>query len=156
MPPVAVERIAVVELVGGEGALVGDDLGGPAHHRRDQVGWMPCGLSMISSSAPNAAMVRSFSAANAFDVTIRRRVALHRADEGERAAGRPARVLDHGPPGAQQALALGALDHRQRHAVLVRAGRVGRLELHPHLGVVGAGQPREPDDGRVADGCEDA
>ena len=32
---------------------------------------MPSGLSMTSSLAPNAAIVRSFSAAKAFDVTMR-------------------------------------------------------------------------------------
>ena len=34
-------------------------------------GWIPSGLSMTSRSAPNAAMVRSFSSAKAFEVTIR-------------------------------------------------------------------------------------
>jgi hypothetical protein len=34
-------------------------------------GVMPSGLSMTSSCAPKASIVRSFSAAKAFDVTIR-------------------------------------------------------------------------------------
>ena len=58
--------------------------------------------------------------------------------------------------GLEAAGSLGALDHRERHPVLVRAGRVGCLELDPDLGHARLDDAREPHDRRVADDAEGA
>jgi hypothetical protein len=44
-----------------------------------------------------------------------------------------ARVLDDCVAGGEQTVTLGALDHRERHAVLHGARRVVVLELQPQL-----------------------
>jgi hypothetical protein len=85
-----------------------------------------------------------------------KRVALQRADEGERRARAAAGVLDDGLAGAQPARALGAFDHRQRHAVLVGARGVRALELDHDLGHSRADEFAEPRDGRMADRRKDA
>ena len=84
------------------------------------------------------------------------RVTRDGADERQRAAGAPARVLDHGLAGPEPAGALGTLDHGQCHAVLIGAGGVGGLQLHPDLGHVGLDEVRELHYGRVPDGGEHA
>src|SRR5690606_17902254 len=73
----------------------------------------------------------------------------HRKTDTGIAAGR----LDDRPAGSQSAGLLRVLDHRQRDAVLDRAGRIRALALHPYL-VVGK-QPREADVRGIADGGED-
>ena len=94
---------------------------------------MPSGLWISSTSAPNARMVRIFSGGERIRGDDPQRVALDRADERQRRAGAAAGVLDHRLARPQAPGPLGALDHRQRHAVLVRAGRVAALQLDPHL-----------------------
>jgi hypothetical protein len=70
-----------------------------------------------------------------------RAIALRPADERERGAGAAAGVLDDRRPGLEQAVALGALDHREGHPVLHRAGGVAVLELDPDLGALGRDVP---------------
>ena len=79
------------------------------------------------------------------------RVALHRTHEGERRAGASAAVFDDRLPWFQATIALRIFDHGQRHPILVRACRVGRLQLHPDLGIVIAEQPIEPNERSVTD-----
>ena len=84
------------------------------------------------------------------------RVPLDRADEGQRAAGAAAGVLDDRLAGCEATGPLCALDHGEGHPVLVRAGRVVRLELDPDLGHPRFHDPAQPDDRRGADRGEDA
>src|SRR5204863_3500065 len=83
------------------------------------------------------------------------RIALARADHGERDAGVTGRRLEDRLAGADRALLLGVLDQRAGDAVLDRAGGVVRLELgpdaHPRLGR----QALELHQRRVADGLHD-
>jgi hypothetical protein len=85
-----------------------------------------------------------------------RTVALGAADERERRAGAAAGVLDDRRPGLDQAVALGALDHREPHSVLHRTGRVAVLELDPDLGAATWDDPMQAHERRVADRAEDA
>ena len=57
------------------------------------------------------------------------RVALHRADHGQRRARAAAGELDDAHARPKRAARFGAFDHRQRHAILVRPGRVEVLQL---------------------------
>src|SRR5262249_18108563 len=78
-------------------------------------------------------------------------IALHRADEREADAGVPAgRLDDRALAGVNVAGGLGRLDHRQRDAVLHRAAGIALLALAPELGVLGADEPRQPDERRSA------
>ena len=76
------------------------------------------------------------------------------ADEGQRAARAATRVLDDRLARGQPTGAFGAGDHRPRHAVLVRAGRVAGFELDPDLGRAVLGEGAEAGDGRVPDGVQ--
>ena len=69
-------------------------------------------------------------------------IPLGAADEGEGRAGAAAGVLDDGHPRLEETVPLGALDHRERHPVLHRSGRVQVLELDPHLGAVSGASAR--------------
>ena len=112
---------------------------------------MPSGLGRSSTSAPERPHRLDLLLREGVRADDPQRVALDRADEGERAPGRPAGVLDDRWPGLEPAGALGALDHGQRHPVLVRAGRVDGLELDPDLGHAGFDEAVEPDDRCAAD-----
>ena len=116
---------------------------------------MPCGLAISSTSAPNARIVRIFSAAKASELTIRRRYPFTEHTNASELPVLPPVYSTMVSPGPDVAARLGALDHRQRHAVLVRASRVVRLELDPHLGHPGLDEARHADDRGVADGIED-
>ena len=111
---------------------------------------------MISSSAPNAAIVRSFSAANAFELTMRNGYPLTAHTNASELPVEPPVYSTTVWPGCQDAPPLGPLDHRQRHPVLVRTGRVGGFELHPHLGVVGPDEHVESHQRCVTDPAERA
>ena len=63
-------------------------------------------------------------------------IPLRPADERERRAGTSARVLDDCVAGSEEPVALGTLDHRERHPVLHRPGRVAVLELQPELSAI--------------------
>src|SRR6185369_11082891 len=78
-------------------------------------------------------------------------VALRAADESERWPGAAARVLDNGRIRLEKPVALGALDHRERHAVLHRAARIQMLQLDPDLDAVRRHEAAQPHEGRVAD-----
>src|SRR3546814_235090 len=58
--------------------------------------------------------------------------------------------LHYRAAGLQLAGAFGILDHRERDAILDRAGGIGALALVPHL-VIGAEHPAQPNMRRVAD-----
>lgn len=79
-------------------------------------------------------------------------VALELGRHGERDAGVAAGRLQDGAAGRQAAVLLRLLDHVERGAVLDRAGRVPVLQLGPDADVLGRGQPRQADQGRVAHG----
>src|SRR5262249_36468741 len=79
-------------------------------------------------------------------------VALHRAHERQADAGVAAGGLDDDAlAGADLAVALGGLDHRQGDAILDAAARVVLLALGPHLGGVGRDDAGELDERRPAD-----
>ena len=153
---IAVEHVAVPELVGREAVGLLDDLLRALHHPRDELGrdplWARDDLDLRSERAHGQ------------DLLVRERVrghdperiALERTHVRERRPRAPARVLDHGLARLQPTVSLGALDHRERHAVLVRAGRVGGLELDPDLGHARLDEPLDPDDRRRADRPERA
>ena len=82
------------------------------------------------------------------------RVALDGTHKGQRTPGRTAGVFDNGLPGLEFASGLRGFDHRQCHAVLVRAGWVGGFELDPDFGRTIGRKPFETNDRRVADGCK--
>jgi hypothetical protein len=84
-----------------------------------------------------------------------RAVPLRAGDERECRTRAAARVLDERVARRDQSVALGALDHRQRHAVLHRAGRVPVLELQPQLRAVRRHAPPQPHERRVPDRVED-
>src|SRR3546814_10591625 len=71
---------------------------------------------------------------------------LHRQADAGVAGGR----LHDRAAGLQLAGAFGILDHRERDAILDRAGGIGALALVPHL-VIGAEHPAQPNMRRVAD-----
>ena len=84
-----------------------------------------------------------------------RAVALRAADERDRGAGAAAGVLDDRVARRDEPVPLGALDHRLRHPVLQRAGRVRVLELQPELGAVLRRAVADPNERRVPDRLED-
>ena len=67
----------------------------------------------------------------------------------------PLVALDDGLAGPEAAVGLRGLDDAEREAVLDRAERVERLELHVELDALRL-QRLDPDHRRVADGLEDA
>jgi len=78
-------------------------------------------------------------------------IPLHRAHEREGNAGAAAGVFDHRHAGFQVAAALGTLDHRERHAILVGAGGIVVLELHPHVRRSRGNDARQADQRRIPD-----
>ena len=80
-----------------------------------------------------------------------RLISARGADHGQRAAGAAAGVVDHAAAWLQLAPALGAEDHRQRHAVLHAAGWIGALPLHPDLDAFGGRQALEADERGLSD-----
>lgn len=149
---VAVQRVEIVELVGPEGVLGGDDPVDLVPHPDEQVGRDP---APVTRHHDEVRAERLHRAQLLRRERVRRdhcqRVALDRADERERRPGTAAGELDHPSPGPQYAASLGALDHRERHPVLVAAGRVAALELHQHLGRVGWHDAPQPHQRGVAD-----
>ena len=79
------------------------------------------------------------------------RVALHRADERQRAAGASPGVLHHRLTGLKAPVPLGAFDHCERHAVSCRSPSGWPFELHPHLGHPGLDKALETHRRCVAD-----
>ena len=114
-------------------------------------GVMPSGLDTISSRAPNASIVRQLLLGERVGRDDVQRISLDRADERERAARAAARVLDNGLPRLQSTITFGALDHRERHSVLVGARGVRRFELHPHLGQAWVDEPSQSYERSVPD-----
>ena len=84
-----------------------------------------------------------------------RAVALRSTDERKRGPGAPAGVLDDSVAGRDQTVALRTLDHRERHAVLHRPGRILVLELQPKLGPIRGPAPVQANQRRVANRPED-
>jgi hypothetical protein len=84
-----------------------------------------------------------------------RSVALRPADERQCRARAAARVLDDRVAGRDEAVTFGSLDHRERHSILHRTGRVAVLELQPELRAVRRPEPPETDERRVPDRLED-
>ena len=82
-------------------------------------------------------------------------IALHRRHQRQADAGVAAGRLDDRVARMQSPFPLRGLDHRQADAVLDAAARVVRLELAPHLGVLGPGQTAQANHRRVADQIED-
>ena len=78
------------------------------------------------------------------------RVTLRRADEGERHARAAARVLDYRAAGREPAVALGGLDHRERHAVLHAAGGILVFELDENARAPLRGDPPEWNEPRLS------
>src|SRR5213075_3301039 len=69
--------------------------------------------------------------------------------EGDACAA--AGVFDDRHPGFQGAALLGALDHRERHAILVRPGGTVVLELHSQVRRALRDDPRQADQRGVPD-----
>ena len=78
-------------------------------------------------------------------------VPLRRAHHGERAARAAAGVVDDASAGSQRAAGLGPLDHRQGHAVLHTARRVGALPFHVDLGAPLLGEDVQAHQRRISD-----
>ena len=96
----------VIELIRPERSGLGGDLAAPGDHGRDQLRRDALRAGISSTSAPNACIVQSFSAGEGIRRHDAQRVALHRADEGERRAGAASAVFDDrltGPSGAHPA-----------------------------------------------------
>ena len=151
---IALDHVAVVELICGETVNFVHDLGGAAHHARDEITCDPLrardDLELGTERAHGAELLRR-EGIGGDDSEL---VTLHSTDEGKRRPGAAARVLHDGLARLQAAAALGSFDHRERHAVLVGAGGVCVLELDPDLGDVGPREPLEPDDGGAPDCAE--
>ena len=81
-------------------------------------------------------------------------ITLRAGDEGEAEAGVARGRLDDRAAGLQLPIALRRLDHRERDAVLDRAGRILVLQLHEKLARTGI-HPRDLDQRRVADERKD-
>jgi hypothetical protein len=81
-------------------------------------------------------------------------VALRSADERERRPRAAARVLDDRVARRDRAVALGALDHRERHPVLERARWIRVLELEPQLRAVRRRAACQSHERRVSDRVE--
>ena len=79
------------------------------------------------------------------------RVALGRADHGQRDAGIARSCLDHRLPGLEVPTSFGIFNDRNRQAVLDRAQRIEELGLDVQIHMVRC-QTVDPDNGRVADG----
>ena len=82
-------------------------------------------------------------------------VALDRADHRQGRPGAAAGVFDDPHAFAKGAALFRAVDHRQRHAVLVRAGRIEVFELDVHVGGAGRNDLAQPEDGGAANGMQD-
>jgi hypothetical protein len=151
------DRVRVIELVGRVRAGLARELGGALDHVRDVLrrdaaalleGRQQLQLRPERAGQPDPLLAEAFGDDNL------RGIALRAADERERRPGAAAGVLDHRRARLEQAVPLGALDHRERHPVLHRAGRVAVLELDPDLGALGRDSP-QPDERGVADRVED-
>jgi hypothetical protein len=81
----------------------------------------------------------------------REAIPLHRAHQRQRRAGAPSGEFDDAHAGTKGAAGFGPFDHRERHAVLVRAGRVVVLQLHHNLGAAGLDDVSQAHHGRRAD-----
>ena len=106
---------------------------------------IPSGLETISMEAPNASIVRRFSMAKASDVTMCSGCSVTAQTNANELPVLPPVYSTTGLARCESAVAFGASDHRQRHPVLVRPGRIGRFHLHPHRGVVVGHQTLQPD-----------
>jgi len=153
-PGVAVEHVAIAELVGREAAGLLHDLLGALDHPREQLRGDPFrarhDLELGAEHLHRAQLLpREYVRAD-----DPQGIALEGADIRKRGAGAPTRVLDDRLPRKQAPVSLGALDHRERHAVLVRPGRVVRLELDPDLGHARLHEPLDAHDRRGADRAE--
>jgi hypothetical protein len=152
------DRIWIVELIGRVVARLSRELGrpfdhvvdvlrrhpGPALHRRDDV----------EVGAEGAHELAAFLGETVGDHD-QAAVAPGTADERERGPSTTSRVLDDGVARREHAFPLGSLDHRKRHPVLERAGRIAVLELQPQLRAVCGRAARQTHERRVADGVED-
>ncbi len=69
--------------------------------------------------------------------------------------GRPRRLTTSELDAHYDAARFRTFNHRERHPILVRAGRVVELELDEHVGCARRHDPAEPDKGPVADGLQD-
>src|SRR5215211_6378285 len=151
------DRVRVVELIGRVGARLLRQLPRALDHVADVLsGHVPAALDgrdQLDLRAEGAHQLHPLLA-EAFGDDDPRAIALAAADERECRAGAAARVLHDRCPLPQQAVAFRALEHRQRRAVLHRAGRVAVLELHPDLGAALRRDALQSHERRVSDRIE--
>ena len=98
---VAVQQSRLLNWSVGEAAGLGDDLRRPPHHGRDEVGRDPCRAGDqldVGAEGGHRLQLLGGEGVRADDPE---RIALHRADEGQRAARRSAGVLDDVWPGCR-------------------------------------------------------
>ena len=153
---VALKRILVVELIGPERVALGQhplDLG--AHRveqRRRDLPAVARHDEQVGAEGPHRV---ELLLRESIGRHRRESVALHGADQRQRRTGAAAGELDDAHAGTQGAAGFGAFDHRQRHAVFVRAGRVVVLEFDEHVGAARRDQARQADERRAADRVQD-
>ena len=83
------------------------------------------------------------------------RIALHRADEGQRDAGAAAGVFDDGAARRQAPVRLRRFDHGERHAVLHAAGGILVFQLQQDAGAVPGHDVAQGHQRGVADAVQD-
>jgi len=149
---VARDRVPVVELVGIERAGCGAQLGGPRHHRPEEVLRDAALVARdLDDLRAEAAHVIALLEAEGVGGDHCDRKAAHGADEGERRTRAAAGVLDEPPSRPQAPGGHGAVDDRQGHPVLHAARGVAALDLDQDPGVPGRHEAPQLHERRPAD-----
>ncbi len=151
------DDVRVVELIGRVVARLGGKLTGPLHHVRDVL-WRHLRTPFdrthdlyLRSERPRQLKALLREAIGHHDHCS---IPLRATDERDRRTRTAARVLDDCVPGRDQAVTLGAFDHRERHPILHRPGWVAVLQLEPELGTAHGRATPQPHQRRVADRLE--
>ena len=126
-------RVRVVELVGVETARLGTELGGLGDHPLDQLlGGLASFARELHHRRAERPHVVALLAAEGVRRDERDGDSASRAHERERGTGTPSCVLHDSSRWLQASTSDGAIDDRERHAVLHAPGRVAGLDLHQH------------------------